>query len=174
MPDIVRNGDLTLKQRIDLVKRCLMIAGIDLLNERQLENSFYCFDVLMNGRQMKICLLLKNIVNSGWSDKPMIKRIQVKSFNLNDIEKNTTNTCSIFVGIAYSNEIPVFVAWNPFMYLYHNTVRSCYIDVELLARCQHEGLLKTTSSRQKVILSDPNHFSELITLFLEQNAIEKL
>lgn len=174
MPDIVRNGDLVIKQRIDLIKRCLMIGGVDLLGEQQLDNSFYCFDVLINEKKFRLCLLLKNIVNSGWSDKPMIKRIQVKSFKMNDVEKNTANSCSVFIGIAYANEIPIFVAWNPFMFLYHNTVRSCYIDVELIARCQHEGLIRTTSSRQKVLLSDPNHFSEMISLYLEQNTIGQL
>ncbi len=174
MADIVRNGDLTLKQRIDLIKRCLMIGNVHLRNERQLDNSFYCFDIKINQKDFKLYLLLKNIVNSGWNDKPFIKRIQVKAFTMSDIEKNTTDGCSIFIGIAYANEIPIFVAWNPFMFLYHNTVRSCYIDVELLARCQHEGLIKTVSSKQKVILADPNHFCDLINLYLEENTIRQL
>ncbi len=174
MPDIVRNGDLTYKQRIDLIKRALLINGIGLISERTLENSFYQFNVIVTDKALSLNILPKNIVNSGWSDKPLIKRIQVQSFTMNEIKLNTSDTCSMFVGIAYANEAPIFVAWNPFMFVYHKTVRSCYVDVELIARCRHEGFIKTTSSKQKVLLSDTEHFGEMILKYLEDNRIEKL
>ena len=174
MPDIVRNGDLSYKQRVDLIKRCFMICGIDLVDEKPLDNGFYHFDILLDGKQISLYVLSKNIVNSGWSDKPFIKRIQVKPYKLNEVEKNTLDTSSLFIGIAYANEIPICVAWNPFMFLYHNTNRSCYINVELIARCQHEGMIKTKSSGQDVILCEPAHFKELIVTFLNSNATTEI
>lgn len=174
MPDIVRNGDLDIKQRIDLIKRCFLIGDIDLLSEEQQNNSFYLFKIGINGKIIDLHVLIKNVVNSGWSDKPLIKRIQVKSFKIEELQTNTEETCSMFLGIAYANEIPIFIVWNPFMFVYHNTVRSCYIDVELIVRCHYEGLIKTTSSKQKVMLCDPNHFKDMILTYLEDNKIGKL
>ena len=174
MPDIVRNGDLTYKQRIDLIKRSLLINGIDLVGEKPLDNSFYRFDTIISGRRISLNILPKNIVNSGWSDKPLIKRIQVQSFKMEEIDINKSDLCSMFVGFAYANESPIFVVWNPFMFVYHKTVRSCYVDVELIARCQHEGFVKTTSSKQKVLLSDVEHFGEMILKYVEDNRIETI
>lgn len=174
MPDIVRNGDLTYKQRIDLIKRSLLINGIDLIDEKALDNSFYQFNIAIAGKPLSLNILPKNIVNSGWSDKPLIKRIQVQSFTMNEIDFNTSNTCSMFVGFAYANESPVFVVWNPFMFVYHKTVRSCYVDVELIARCRHEGFIKTVSSKQKVLLSDTENFGKMVLKYLEDNRIEKI
>lgn len=173
MADIVRNGDLGYKQRIDLIKKCLIICNIDLISETQID-SFYHFEILLHGKKIKICAVLKNVVNSGWSDKPFIKRIQVKRFNSSELLKNTSEGCSLFIGLAYTNEAPIFVCWNPFMFLFHTTNRSCYIDVSLLARCQHEGFISTMSSNQKVILSDTNHFDKMIEKYIEFNAVEEL
>ena len=174
MADIIRNGDFSRKQRIDLIKRCLLISGVNLIDEKQLDNSFHRFNVCLDGKEFSLDLLLKNISNSGWSDKPLIKRIQVRALPVDEIEKNTVRGCSIFIGVAYANESPILVAWNPFMFLYHNTNRSCYIDVKLLASCQHEGFLKATSSNQKVILADTSHFLELIEEYRRQNTIQEL
>lgn len=174
MSDIIENGQLTQKQRIDLVKSFLLESDVELLSEKDKPNSFHGFSVKILGKQLELNILTKNVVNSGWVEKPYIKRIQVTSFIGKQIEKNTDGSCSLFLGIAFANSKPIFIVWNPFLFVFHKTNRSCYVNVESIARCFHLGFLKTNDARKDVYLCDSKHFSELIERFIDDNSVELL
>ena len=111
----------------------------------------------------------KNIVNSGWSEKPYIKRIQVPSFLGKTIPLNNKEQCSLFLGIAFVNNKPIFAVWNPFTYVFHKTNRSCYVNVESLDICYHNGLYKTIDSKKEIILCDKDNFGQLLEIYFEEN-----
>ena len=174
MSDIIENGQLSQKQRIDLVKSFLMESDIELISETEMPNSFHGFSVRIIGKELKLSILTKNIVNSGWVEKPYIKRIQVTSFIGKQIEKNVDGSCSLFLGIAFANSKPIFIVWNPFLFVFHKTNRSCYVNVESIARCYHLGFLKTNDAKKEVYLCDSKHFCDLIKKFVEDNSVELL
>ena len=66
MSDIIENGQLSQKQRIDLVKSFLMESEIELISETEMPNSFHGFSVRIMGKELKLSILTKNVVNSGW------------------------------------------------------------------------------------------------------------
>lgn len=167
--DIIDNSKLALKQRIDLIKECLLRSNIELFNILETENGFFRFDVKCSGTYFSLHILPKNIVNSGWAEKPYIKRIQVMSFFGKNIPMNTNENSSIFLGVAFVNSQPIFAVWNPFSYVYHKTNRSCYVNVNSLALCFREGFIKTVDSKQTVLLCDKHHLGELITYYREEN-----
>lgn len=167
--DIVDNSSLTLKQRIDLIKEFLLRSNIELINVSEADYGFIKFDITLSGNAFSLMILPKNIVNSGWNDKPYIKRIQVMSFLDKNIPFNTKDNSSMFLGIGFVNNEPVAAVWNPFSYVYHKTNRSCYVDAESLSLCFHEGFIKTVDSKQVVLLCDKEHFGDLIYFYREEN-----
>lgn len=166
---LINNSDLTLKQRIDLIKDFLLRSNIQLNNVEEVEYGFIKFNINLNGKNMSLHILPKNIVNSGWSDKPYIKRIQVMSFLGKNIPMNTRESVSMFLGIAFANEQPIFAVWNPFSYVYHKTNRSCYVNINSISLCFEEGFIKSIDSKQVVLLTDKSHFGDLINYYCEEN-----
>ena len=167
--DVVDNSNLSLKQRVDLIKEFLLRSNVELFSAEETENGFVKFDI-KNGKDVfSLHILPKNIVNSGWAEKPYIKRIQVMSFLGKNIPLNTKENSSLFLGIAFVNNEPIFAVWNPFAYVYHKTNRSCYVNVDSLALCSREGFIKTVDSKQVVLLCDKNHFGDLISYYHEEN-----
>ena len=167
--DIVSNSSLSLKQRIDLIKECLLRSDVELVNLSMADNNFVRFDIVCGKEKLSLHILPKNIVNSGWNDKPYIKRIQVMSFLDKRIPLNTKDNSSMFLGVAFVNNEPIFAVWNPFSYVFHKTNRSCYVEVESLALSSHQGFIKTIDSKQIVLLCDKEHFGDLIKYYNEEN-----
>lgn len=167
--DIVDNSSLSLKQRIDLIKECLLRSDIGLKNFSEGENGFYRFDIAFGNESYSLRILSKNIVNSGWSEKPYIKRIQVPSFLGKEIPLNTMQNSSMFLGIAFVNNEPIIAVWNPFSYVFHKTNRSCYVNVKSLVLGFHESFIKTIDSKQIVLVCDKGHFGDLVKYYHEDN-----
>jgi len=169
MNDIIDNGALDIKQRLDLIKDFLLNSNIAVLSVSKKDEYFYAFDIEVNGAKKIINIYPKNIVNSGWSEKPYIKRIQVPSFLGKTIPLNNKEQCSLFLGIAFVNNKPIFAVWNPFTYVFHKTNRSCYVNVESLDICYHNGLYKTIDSKKEIILCDKDNFGQLLEIYFEEN-----
>lgn len=122
-------------------------------------------------QEFKLFFILKNITGAGWENKPKIKRIQVKNteqFNHN-CELNTTNNQQIFVLFGYYNfeENPLLVAWNPYNYNHHKTIRSCYVSIDLLHECYDKGYICTVDSGNRIWLFDPFHFKKFLIDYIE-------
>lgn len=163
----VENASLDIKQRIDLIKQVLLINEIQLNSISDEDEYFHKFEIIYNNRPFILNLYLKNVVNSGWSDKPFIKRIQVPSFLGKTIPANSKNSISLFLGIAFVCDEPVFVVWNPFSFVYHKTNRSCYVTVQTLAETYQAGLLKTIDSKKEIVGCDKNNFKRLLDICCE-------
>lgn len=168
----INNADLSLKQRIDLFKTFLLESSIDLIQLDNFNDDFTSFTINLDGKKFKLNLLLKNVVNSGWADKPLIKRIQVKAMTQDQIPINTELSCSMFCGFSFVNDEPILSVWNPFMYVFHKTNRSCYVNCNTLALCARDGYIKSVDSNQEVLNCNKNNLKKLILEFINRNAIE--
>ena len=168
----ISNGSLSLKQRIDILKNFFVSSNLEIFEINNFSDEFLTFVTTLEGKKVSLNFLLKNVVNSGWANKPEIKRIQVKAISQENIPINTSNSCSLFAGIAFVNNEAVLAVWNPFMYVFHKTNRSCYVRVESLAIASRDGFLKTEDCKQEVLICDSKHFDSLLNVYLERNSIE--
>lgn len=168
----IENGNLSLKQRIDILKNFFVSSDLNIFEINNFSDDFITFVTEINAKKITLHFLLKNIVNSGWSDKPDIKRIQVKALTAESVPVNNHSTCSLFAGFAFVNGEPIMAVWNPFMYVFHKTNRSCYINVHSLALCARDGFLKTLDSNQEVLLCNKENLLNLLKTYVERNSIE--
>ena len=126
------------------------------------------------GKEYTLVMYLKNITGAGWADKPHMKRVQVSNVRKDDMDKyiDTTNNQTILI-LGYYNfdDNPVIVAWNAYRYVYHNTVRSCYVSVDNLMDAYKSGMAVTECSNQEIWVFKPNHFEEFLKNYIEQNKI---
>ena len=134
----------------------------------------YVATIKKDGKEYTLVMYLKNITGAGWADKPHMKRVQVSNVRKDDMDKyiDTTNNQTILI-LGYYNfdDNPVIVAWNAYRYVYHNTVRSCYVSVDNLMDAYKSGMAVTECSNQEIWVFKPNHFEEFLKNYIEQNKI---
>lgn len=126
------------------------------------------------GKSYTLVMYLKNITGAGWANKPHMKRVQVSNVRNDDMNKyiDTTNSQTILIlGYYEFDNNPLFVAWNAYRYVYHNTVRSCYVSIDNLLDAYKSGFSVTECSDQEIWVFKPNHFEEFLQDYIEQNKI---
>lgn len=167
----IANGEFSSKQRIDIIKQFCASSNIDIIQIKEDKTiSFVEFDVLINAQVFKLFLYLKNIVNSGWSNKPYIKRIQIKAFDT--IPENKNGKICALVGICNGTNGPIVAFWNPFLYTFHKKNRSGYLLVEQLEEADNNGFLETEYADKKILICSSTSFYKLLTKYVEKNYID--
>ena len=136
----------------------------------------YVATIQKEEKAYKLVLYLKNITGAGWADKPHMKRVQVSNVRNDDMDKyiDTTNEQTILI-IGYYNfdNNPLIVAWDAYRYVYHNTVRSCYVSIDNLMDAYRSGFTVTECSNQKIWVFQPAHFERFLNDYIENNKIEE-
>lgn len=121
-----------------------------------------------NEKEYVFYFFLKNITGAGWKNKPKIKRIQIK--NTTNIKEKLiiTNDKQLFLLLGYYNfdDNPIMVAWDPYRYDKHNTVRSCYVTTDLLLLGYQEGFAQTSSSGNIIWIFDKFHFNDFLLNYI--------
>ena len=167
----ITNGEFSLKQRIDVIKSFCIASNIEILQVKEDKAiSFVEFDILINNQEFRLYLYLKNIVNSGWSNKPHIKRIQIKAFN--EIPENKEGNLCALVGICNGTNGPIVAFWNPFLYTFHKKNRSGYLLTEHLEEADEYGYLETEYADKKILVCSSTSFSKLLEKYIEKNYID--
>ena len=167
----ITNGEFSLKQRIDIIKSFCDASNIEITKIKENKTiSFVEFDILINSQSFKLFLYLKNIVNSGWSNKPHIKRIQIKAFDL--IPENKEGKICALVGICNGMNGPVVAFWNPFLFTFHKKNRSGYLLTEQLEEADNRGFVETDYADKKILICSSSSFYKLLTKYLEKNYID--
>ena len=78
--DVVDNSNLSLKQRVDLIKEFLLRSNVELFSAEETENGFVKFDI-KNGKDVfSLHILPKNIVNSGWAESHISREFKLCHF----------------------------------------------------------------------------------------------
>ncbi len=167
-----------------------------ILSEDKIINSKICFDFLVDtinkssfklvkliktknsfnellledkiGGILKISFILRSISGAGWKDKPHIKRVQVPNVSNNLVETNNIELKSHFIIFGFYNfdNNPIFSAWDGKRYLFHKTIRSCYLNIETLQRGYDQKYIETINSSQKIWVFLPDKFDRFIESFI--------
>lgn len=167
----ITNGEFSMKQRIDVIKSFCTASNIEITQIKEDKTiSFVEFDVLIDSQNFKLYLYLKNIVNSGWSNKPHIKRIQIKAFGT--IPENKDGSICALVGICNGEHGPIVAFWNPFLYTFHKKNRSGYLLVEQLEEADDCGFLETEYADKKILICSHLSFYRLLTRYIEKNYLD--
>ena len=114
---------------------------------------------------------LKNISNSGWSNKPFIKRIQTTP--LNDIELTKKNSCFMLIGITYFCEKYFLVSWDAARYKNFNTCRSAYVNVSAFDMANKTGLFHCNDFGDNIYVCDEMHFRDLLLDYIDYTILEE-
>lgn len=169
----ITNGTFTLGQRLEVINLFCSSSDILVFSCKKIANTpFINFEVEFEKRILQLHLYLKNIVDSGWTDKPYIKRIQIKSLSNVSVFGNKENNLSILVGICLLNEKPIICVWNPFMFTFHKSNRSAYVLVEDIVSASIKGIVKTTYAGKNLILCDQSNFKSLLKQYIQDNYLE--
>lgn len=113
-------------------------------------------------------MFLKNITGAGWKEKPDIKRCQVSNAKNEDINIEIINNkkYNLILGYYCFDDNPILVAWDPYRYLNHNTIRSCYVTVDTLKRGYEKGFYEGVVSSQKLWVFTGENFEKFVNRYI--------
>ena len=103
---------------------------------------------------------MKNISNSGWSDKPEIKRIQIPKLPV--IGRQHKRDFYMLIGLCTYEDTDIMAVWNPQNYLTHNTVCSCYVFFSSLNKAFDNGFFFGKNKGKEVLTCTSKGFNDLI------------
>ncbi len=148
---------------ISIFEKIAKKSGCIIVRNNDIEDigSFLCFSVTtVDGNVFKIHIDIKNISGAGWSDKPEIKRIQIRK--LPEIPRQRKNEFYILAGIANYDSTSVLAVWDPMNYTTHNTVCSCYVYISSLEKAKTSDLFFGLNKGKEVMTCSENGFEKLI------------
>lgn len=124
-------------------------------------NPFEPFEIIAtDGSKYTIHVCLKNISGAGWSDKPEIKRIQIKQ--LPELPRQRKKEFYILCGVCAYEETTLLAIWDPANYVTHNTVCSCYVYFSSLEKAMNNGAYHGLNKGKFVMTSREDSFGEVI------------
>lgn len=157
--------------RADLIKNTIFEitkSGVKNVTLDYKNRQFFLeFDV--NEKKLSFDMFLKNITGAGWKDKLNIKRCQVS--NIKNTAPNKTvivkdNHYNLVLGYYNFDDNPILVAWDPYRYLHHKTLRSCYVTVDALKRGYEKKYYECVVSSQKCWIFLGEKFKEFIEKYI--------
>ena len=173
--NVKKNNDFIMSEdvkysRDELISRTMKelkksgVEGINLdYNSKLFELKF-----IHQGTQIVFALFLKNITGAGWKEKPDIKRCQVqnpKNENI-DLEIIVNKKYNLILGYYCFDDNPILVAWDPYRYINHNTIRSCYVTVDTLKRGYEKGFYEGVVSSQKLWVFTGENFEKFVDRYI--------
>ena len=126
-------------------------------------------ELILNGEKYSFVSFLKNITGAGWENKPKIKRVQVsnvKNLDSNRLYVSCEKEFNMIIGYYNYDNNPIFVAWDAYRYLNHNTIRSCYVTVDSLKVGYIKRYYEGVDSAQKIWIFDQEHLKEYIINYI--------
>ncbi len=134
-----------------------------IIREKQSDdaNPFELYSIVLpDGFRIKVHVYLKNITGAGWSDKPEIKRIQIRKPL--QLPKQRRDDFYILCGLCNYNSENVLVVWDPWNYMTHKTACSCYVFISSLEKAINGGFFHGLNKGKEVMTCTAQHFGELI------------
>lgn len=164
------------RELFDLFSSFISVNGYKLIGDIDGKTSPYVLNISNDINNYKLIIYYKNITGAGWNDKPHIKRVQVTNVRNDDINKYiSTSSNETFLILGYYNydDNPIMVAWNAYNYVYHNTTRSCYIDIESLKEGYEKGFISKYYSNQKVWIFTADYFEKFLQEYINSNKVNR-
>lgn len=157
------------KELIKFVSEEIKKANVK-LNALTFNKDQFLLNFALNGHELIFDIFLKNITGAGWEDKPYIKRCQVSNLKNVDPEKTKiipNGHYNLILGYYNFDANPILVAWDPYRYFNHKTVRSCYVTVDALKRGYERGYYDCVVSSQKCWIFVGEQFSSFIEQYMD-------
>ena len=173
---LVEHSELTPRQKIEMLCAFFISSGIG-VNAIVRNKTFGTVDfnlTLSDGSPLLVHAIIKNISSGGWSWKPYVKRIQVKTFAGQNLPPISDSEVVLLGGFAVVDGEYVYAAWNIFAYMTQKTVRSCYVDVDNLIEAKDRGFFFFFYANNRVYLSNKGNMSLLLETFIRQNKVTKI
>jgi hypothetical protein len=161
---------LNKKDLSEILLSSMQTAGFHLKKMSKLPKAFIFVCDKDDGKDVSFSVVIKNLCDSGWKEKPWIKRIQV--YNLSSVapgylDPMTSNKISLLLGYGVVDSKPIFCAWNCYRYQYHTTLRSCYVHDDIVSKAQEDGYAYSVDSSQDVWVFTPDNFGVFFENYLK-------
>lgn len=153
---------------IELTKLELTKSGVKVIDFSYHKKQFYLLIEYKN-EIISFDLLLKNVTGAGWVDKPGIKRCQVCNIKKEQPESLgvvANKHYNLILGYYNFDSNPILIAWDPYRYLEHRTIRSCYVTVDALKRGYGKGFYEGVVSSQKCWIFLGNYFDRFLDNYI--------
>lgn len=172
--ELFNKEPLLKKELFSIFKNFLDNSGFSVIGiSNTEEKGVYDYKVEKDSKQYCIRILLKNVCNSGWKEKPYIKRVQVQ--HLSNICKTTKEMCFLLGGITIFDDNPILVVWNPLRYLYHQTIRSAYVNVSSIKECiDNNGYHYCNDYNNEIFICDEHNFEKLLGCYYDFSYVEEI
>lgn len=126
---------------------------------------------IAKNNQIELEFIIKNIVNSGWSHKPLIRRVQIRNIPQEELTVSSMTQTSIIIGVIDVIDKTMFVAWSPYLNSFHRTNRSCYVQLSTVFQGYLKGYFSSVESNQRIWISDNKNLHRLLYNYLKSNNI---
>jgi len=167
---MIENGDYSFKQRVDLLQQTFLRCGIAFEKSVVSESSgVVSWTLQLDGRKVTLQAFLKNIGNSGWSSRPDIKRIQIPALTDRGFLPTTQQNISIILGFVLSNGDLILAAWNPFLFMFHQTTRSAYLYTDSIDEVASAGMIRRLEKGVPLIAARQERFKDLLLQYWKDN-----
>jgi hypothetical protein len=162
------------KQLIDKFEKFIIVNGFKVKRWDNIQKSPYEITITDGKSDYFLVVFLKSLSLSGWENKPHIKRVQVPNIRKID-EKKYINTSMkqtlVILGYYEFDENPIMVAWNAYKFVFHNTLRSCYVNLTSLQTGYKLGYFECDDSKQKHWIFTSDNFEKFLKKYIEYNRI---
>ena len=162
------------RELFEYFKSFISKCGYSIVGEIDYKSSPYIVNIKKDDKEYRLIMFYKNITGAGWIDKPNIKRVQVTNVRKGDISKyisTSNNETLIILGYYNYDDNPIMVAWNAYHYVYHDTTRSCYVDVNTLIDGYKKGYLNTVYAKQNIWVFTSENFERFLQEYINLNKV---
>lgn len=163
---------MKIKQDKDQNKNEIFITSLISSGYKILSNSYengYHELLIEKNSEIRIKYMIKNIVKSGWENKPLIRRIQITKIESKDLLISNNKQTTFLIGILPVIDKNIFVIWNVYKNNNHNTNKSCYVNLQTIFRTYLEGYVSCMESDQMIWASDENNLGKAIYNYMLYN-----
>ena len=163
--NILKRDELITISKLELSK-----SEIEVLDLIYSNKQFYLYVKNKKNETIQFTMFLKNITGAGWKDKLDFKRCQVANLKLESPESISiisNKHYNLILGVYLFDDNPIFVAWDPYRYLNHKTIRSCYVTVDTLKRGYEKQFYEGVVSSQKLWVFVGEKFNDFLDKYID-------
>lgn len=159
----------TLKAKVET-----FVSSFPIIDKQKEKDNTFVYKITYKNKDFNLKIFSKNICNSGWSDKPEIKRIQIPALTTD--YKTTKSECFLLAGLCHYIDKDLLVVWgSPGRYRNYSSIRSAYVDVYSLNSGYEKGFCKVNINRIEFIyICDKEHFKDLVDNYIKDTFVEEI
>lgn len=147
-------------------------SQIKVINHETNQENCDCYTIEMDGKVYELVLFIKSISNAYLPYNRDVERIQVP--HLDSIFHTHENKMFLLAGFINLNDEDVLVCWTPNDFVYHEKVRSAYVDDENIIRGYEGGYLRIIDHKVLIYISTKENLKAVINDYYTDTYIEEI